>query len=198
MAAGRRQRDLRRGADRPVQRVGHRFAKVDRQIGGLVEASRMVPRPVQRHRHQQVCALKEVARLAPKQRGQWRRQLPSAAVLEGMNDEPKRPIVRSHGSGLVHGGARLRARRAAALAAPWRQRDAASGAQRWGEDPDGSPAVGADGAAGRLVEQVVAGGAARSDQRRQQRVGHLSPRRRRPVGVLAARTSSAFPTGTCG
>ena len=95
--------DLRTRAAHPPEQVADGKTEFCGQQLGLIEATPVAPRPVQRHRQrdvrtgQYVCAM--MAHQAAKSRGD--RLAP--AVLERMDDVTQRPVVTADGAGAIDG-----------------------------------------------------------------------------------------------
>tara|TARA_Y100000294_G_scaffold73802_1_gene69585 strand:+ start:1224 stop:1793 length:570 start_codon:yes stop_codon:yes gene_type:complete len=187
MTSGGGERDLGLGADVTAQGVNDRQAKMRGQFGGLVEAAAVLSAPVQRDRHGQIRLRQEILGVPLHELRQWSGKRPAAVVLERVHDRAKRSLVWPDRSSAVERPRDATTSdtplRAAADGAPRRQRIPAPPAERWGEGGDGRPALRADGAAGRLGQQAVAGRTARGDQRSEEGVGNPTPVHRSSVGL---------------
>jgi hypothetical protein len=202
MALGGWQFRLRAGCPNPAESRYHRRAQLSRQVFRLVESAGSAPGAVKGHRDDCVGATKNIGASLAHESAQWARDRPPAIVLEGVHDRAKSPVVGSSCLRAMESGPIAPAARAApghnVVRPPRGQRITAALAKRGTERRDGLPARCANRPAGWTLEGRRAGGAARSEQRRQQRIGD-EPRlcleavsaplaRRYPTGVRARRT----------
>ena len=179
--------------------MNDRQADLTSQIFGLIETARAPPTPMQRHRHDDVRAVDDVASVLPHQLPQRFRERPATVVLQRVHDRSQRSGVRPDGA------AAAERRRAAAASRARRRRDAdhaprgkrcpAALTLRRREADDGVPALTADGSARRLGKGTLARGTGRREGDGEQPVDEkpqrFTGRRERDGGLVLTRSARA-------
>jgi len=110
--------DLRTRAAHPPEQVADGKTEFCGQQLGLIEATPVTPRPVQRHRQRDVRTGQDVGAMMAHQAAKSRGDRLAPAVLERMDDVAQRPVVTADGTGAIDGASTSRA----ASAYRWRTR----------------------------------------------------------------------------